>query len=56
MIDQTKIQVKVSSKRHRQFADLAGFLNPGLKRTDARDKLLDEVMAERIEKEGKGTV
>ena len=47
----TKIQMQVNPETHKQFADLAGFLNPGMKRTDARDKLLDEVMKERIDKE-----
>jgi hypothetical protein len=47
----TKVQVQVCPETHKQFADLAGFLNPGMKRTDARDKLLDEVMKERIKKE-----
>lgn len=51
MSKKTKVQVMVFPERHKQFADLAGFKNPGMKRTDARDKLLDEVMKERIEKE-----
>ncbi len=49
----TKVQVQVNPEIHKQFADLAGFLNPGMKRTDARDKLLGEVMQERIENENK---
>lgn len=51
LMKKTKLQVTVSPEIHKQFADLAGFLNPGMKRTEARDKLLDEVMKKRIEKE-----
>lgn len=47
----TKVQVKVDPQIHKQFADLAGFLSPGIKRTEARDDLLEEVMQERIDKE-----
>lgn len=53
MQKKTKQQIKVCPEIHKQFSDLAGFLNPKMKRTDARDKLLDEVMKERIEKERK---
>lgn len=51
MCNKTSAQVMVNPELHKQFADLAGFLNPGLKRTDARDKLLDEAMKDRIKKE-----
>ena len=47
----TKVQVEVDPQIHKQFADLAGFLNPGMKRTEARNDLLNEVMQERIDKE-----
>lgn len=47
----TKQQVRINSEIHQQFSNLAGFLNPGMKRPDARDKLLDEIMKERIDKE-----
>jgi hypothetical protein len=51
----TKVQVQVEPQVHKQFADLAGFLYPGMKRQEARNKLLNEVMKERIEKQ-KGNV
>jgi len=49
--NRTLVQISVDSVIHRQFADLAGFLNPGKKKADARNELLDIAMQNLIEKE-----
>ena len=51
MSKKTKQQVIVDQANHKRFADIAVFLNPEMKRPAARDKLLDEVISERIKKE-----
>lgn len=48
--EKTNVNIKVDTEVHEQFSNLAGLLNPGKKRVDARNLLLEEVMKERVER------
>lgn len=53
MEGKTGVNVTVDTIIHKQFSDLAGFLYPEMGKKEARNRLQQEIMKERIEKEKK---